>query len=74
LAGAQHGEGIDGLMKRAMKARTPKVANATIDELGKYGQDAVYALEEIVSQTVFDEVRSHGLQVIRDIKSEDTQF
>ncbi len=61
-------------MKKAIKARTPKGAIATIDELGKYGQDAVYALEEIVDETVFDEVRAHGLQVIRDIKSEDTQF
>lgn len=61
-------------MKKAKKAPTPKEANALIDQLGKYGEDAVYAIEEVVNQTRFEEVRAHGLQVIRDIKFEDTQF
>ena len=65
---------IDRLMRKAMKARTSKEANALIDELGKYGEDAEVALEEVVGQTKFDEVRAHGLQVIRDVKSEDTKF
>jgi hypothetical protein len=61
-------------MQKATKAHTSKEANAVIDELGKYGDDAVYALEQVVDQTKFEEVRAHGLQVIRDIKFEDTQF
>ena len=65
---------IDGLMNKAKKAPTSKEANALIDELGKYGEDAVYAIEEVINQTRFEEVRAHGLQVIRDIKFEDTQF
>jgi hypothetical protein len=65
---------IDLLTRKAKKARTPKEENAMIDELAKYGHDSVYALEEIVDQTIFDEVRTHGLHAIRDIKSEDAQF
>jgi hypothetical protein len=65
---------MDELMKKAMKAHTPEEANAIIDELGKFGEDAVYALEDVVNQTKFDQVRAHGLEVIRDIKFEDTQF
>jgi hypothetical protein len=64
-------EGIDGLMKQAMKVRTSKEANALIDKLGKFGEDAVYALEEVVDRTKFEDVRTHALQTIRDIKSED---
>jgi hypothetical protein len=65
---------IDELAKKAMKTRTAREANAMIDKLAKYGDDAVYAIEDIVNQTNFDEVRTRGLQVIRDIKFEDTQF
>jgi hypothetical protein len=74
LSRASHPDEIDTLLRKAKKARTSKEANAVIDELGKYGEDAVYALEEVVGQTRFEEVRAHGLQVIRNVKSEDTQF
>ena len=66
--------GIERLMKRAVGARTSSEANALIDELGKKGEDAVYAIEEVVNQTRFERVRAHGLVVIRDLKSEDTKF
>lgn len=63
------------MLNKAVKARTAKQANAIIDQLGKkYGEDAVYALEEVVDQTRFEKVRTHGLQIIRDVKSEDTKF
>ena len=65
---------IDELAKKAIKTRTAKEANAIIDKLAKYGDDAVYAIDDVVNQTKFDEVRAHGLQVVRDIKFEDTQF
>jgi hypothetical protein len=74
LSRDSHPDEIDTLMQKATKAHTSKEANAVIDELGKYGDDAVYALEQVVDQTKFEEVRAHGLQVIRDIKFEDTQF
>lgn len=61
-------------MDKAIKAPTSKEANEIIDELGKYGEDAVYAITEVVHHTIFEEVRVHGLQVVREIKSEDTQF
>lgn len=61
-------------MKKATKARTSKEANAFIDKLGKYGEDAVNAIEEVVDETRFEAVRAHGLQVVRDLKSEDAQF
>ncbi len=64
-------EGIDGLTKQAIRARTSKEANALIDKLEKFGEDAVYGLEEIVDRTIFEDVRAHALQTIRDIKSED---
>jgi len=67
-------DGIDRLMKKAIEARTAKEATAIIDQLGKYGEDAVYAIQAVVDQTSFDKVRAHGLDVIRDVKSEDTQF
>lgn len=65
---------MDELLKKAMKAHTSEEANAIIDELGKFGEDAVYAIEDVVNQTKFEQVRTHGLEVIRDIKFEDTQF
>lgn len=65
---------IDRLMRKAMKAGTSREANAIVDDLGKYGDDAVYALEAIVDQTRFERVRAHGLQVIRDAKSEDAKY
>ena len=68
------GDGIDALAKKAMKAPTSKEANAMIDKLGKYGWDAVDAIEEVVNQTTLEAVRAHGLLVIRDIKREDAQF
>jgi hypothetical protein len=74
LPKASKGEGIDALTKKALKAPTSKEAIATIDELGKYGWDAVDAIEEVVNQTRFEDVRAHGLLVIRDIKRDDTQF
>jgi len=74
LTRASHPDRIDILMRKAIRARTSKEANTVIDELGKYGDDPVNALEEVVDQTKFEEVRAHGLQVIRDIKFEETQF
>jgi hypothetical protein len=61
-------------MNKAMKAHASREANAIIDELGKFGEDAVYAVEEVENQTKFERVRAHGLEVTRDIKFEDTQF
>jgi hypothetical protein len=61
-------------MKQAMNARTSNEANALVDKLGKFGEEAVYALEEVVDRTKFEDVRAHALQTIRDLKSEDTKF
>jgi len=65
---------IDSMMNKAIKARTSEEANSIIDKLGKYGEDAVYAMEEVVNRTKFEQVRAHGLEVIRDAKRADTQF
>jgi uncharacterized protein involved in type VI secretion and phage assembly len=45
-------------MKR--EARLPRETDAMIDELGKCGEDAVYATEEVVNETRFEEVRAQG--------------
>jgi hypothetical protein len=65
---------IDRLMDRAKKAHTPKEAIAAIDALGKYGEDAVAAITEVIENTRFEEVRLHGLEVIKGAKRDDTQF
>jgi hypothetical protein len=65
---------IDELMDKAIKARSASEVNALIDKLGKFGDDATSAIQEVVERTKFEEVRAHGLQAIRDIKFEDTQF
>jgi hypothetical protein len=65
---------MDRLMDKAKKAHTPKEANAAIDALGKYGEDAVEAITEVVDNTRFEEVRLHGLEVIKEAKRDDTQF
>lgn len=66
---------VDSLVKKATKARTAKETNSVIDALAKkYGEDAVEAIQDVVDETRFDAVRVHGLQVIRDVKSEDTKF
>jgi len=65
---------IDELLKKAVKARTSREANELIRKLGKFGEDAVYALQEVVDRTKFDDVRSRALQTIRDLKSEDAKF
>lgn len=65
---------MDRLTEKAKKAHTPKEANAAIDALGKYGEDAVAAMTEVVENTRFEEVRLHGLEVIKEAKRDDTQF
>jgi hypothetical protein len=74
LSSASQPDEIDKLMGTAKKAHTAKEANATIDALGEYGAQAEYAINEVIQDTIFDEVRLHGLEVVRRIKSSDTQF
>jgi hypothetical protein len=74
LSRTSNRDDIDRLMDRAKKAHTPKEANAAIDALGKYGEDAVAAITEVIENTRFEEVRLHGLEVIKGAKRDDTQF
>jgi hypothetical protein len=74
LSRAANRDEIDRLMDRAKKAHTPREANEAIDALGRHGEDAVTAITEVIENTRFEEVRQHGLEVIRGIKREDTQF
>ena len=61
-------------MEEARRARTARAANAAIDALEKFGEGAVYAISEVVDNTKFEEVRLHGLEVIKQIKRDDTEF
>jgi hypothetical protein len=65
---------MDRLTDKAKKAHTPKEANAAIDALGGYGEDAVAAINDVIENTRFEEVRLHGLEVIKGAKRDDTQY
>jgi hypothetical protein len=46
-----------------------KIKLETIDALERFGEDGISSIAEIIETTTYTDVRSHGLEVIKRIKS-----
>jgi hypothetical protein len=62
-------EEIKKLKDVALTSGLVSVKKATIDALSAYGQQAIPAITEIVSQSSTEDVRVHGLAVIQRLKN-----
>jgi hypothetical protein len=62
-------EEIKKLKDVALTSGLVSVKKATIDALSAYGQQAIPAITEIISQSSTEEVRVHGLAVVQRLKN-----
>lgn len=62
-------EEIKKLKEVALTSGLINVKKATIDALSAYGQLAIPAITDIVSQSSAEETRVHGLAVIQRLKN-----
>ena len=61
-------EQVDGLKKVAMRSTDPEARKNAIDALAGYGEKAVPAITEIITDALSASIRQYGLDVIKRIK------
>ena len=59
---------IDGLKNVAMSSTDPDARRKIVDALAGYGDKAIPAISEIISDALSKEIREYGLGVIKKIK------
>lgn len=59
---------IDGLKKVAMSSMDPDARRKVVDALAAYGDKAIPAISEIISDALSTEIREYGLGIIKKIK------
>jgi hypothetical protein len=59
---------IDGLKKVAMSSTDPDARRKTIDALAAYGDKAIPAISEVISDSLSKEIREYGLGIIKRLK------
>ena len=59
---------IEGIKKLALGTPLPSIKLTVINELFRYGEEAIPAIQEIMESTKNPEVKESGLQLIKIIK------
>jgi hypothetical protein len=59
---------IDGLKNVAMNSTDPDARRKIVDTLAGYGDKAIPAISEIISDALSKEIREYGLAVIKKLK------
>lgn len=59
---------IDGLKKVAMNSTDPDARRKIVDTLAAYGDKAIPAISEVISDSLSEEIREYGLGIIKKLK------
>lgn len=59
---------IDGLKKAAMSSTDPDARRKIVDTLAAYGDKAIPAISEVISDALSREIREYGLGIIKKLK------
>ena len=59
---------IDGLKKIAMNSTDADARRKIVDTLAAYGDKAIPAISEVISDSLSKEIREYGLGIIKKLK------
>lgn len=59
---------IDGLKKVAMSSTDPEARRKAVDALAAYGDKAIPAISDVISDALSKEIREYGLGIIKRLK------
>jgi hypothetical protein len=65
---------IEDIKNRFISTVDPNTRNKVLDALASYGSKAIDPINELIKLTVVTDVKSHGLDLIRQIREKLDQF